>query len=325
MSVLNFALTLKPFETATSYTSRLAELCKAGNANELCRDLGIEWQAVVRGDDHALARIARFGGVAPEVLGKWAVRARNSKKESLRFEVCGHLVINKTMTRSRMRVCPKCILDDLKNGGVINVHRRLFWQFYAIRTCSKHACPLIFLPAEKYTINNYDVCRLVRKNHQFIVDAANRAERIESTEFETYLVDRLKGERNYPFLDSFEIHIVAHFAQMLGVTLSLPKDIPLRSVTEDQLRVACQSSFDVLKNGEAAFLQKLRDLNTSQNFGQSTHRTDLGYVFSWLTRARFGDDINPLKDLIRNYIFEHYPVPKGMKVLGKPCEEVRVS
>lgn len=39
-----------PFETATSYTSRLVRRAGAETPFDLCLDFGLDWKAIVRGE-----------------------------------------------------------------------------------------------------------------------------------------------------------------------------------------------------------------------------------------------------------------------------------
>lgn len=72
---VSFAFPIKPFETGTSYTSRLARYLGRPSPYDLCTDLGIDWPTVKRGEYDHLKRISEIGGADLEKLLHWSVRS----------------------------------------------------------------------------------------------------------------------------------------------------------------------------------------------------------------------------------------------------------
>lgn len=319
MNELSLALPLKPYETATSYVSRLTRHAGLASPHDFCTDMGMHWPSVVRGDADQLDRLAHIGDVSARKLRHWSIRSSGR----LRFRVCGEDVINKTMTRSRLRICPCCILEDIAADGPHGVYRRNYWQFISIRTCEKHNIALIELPPQKHTIENYDVVGQVAVYRDRIDSAAHGAERAVFTEFEAYLKARLKKEANLPFLDGFKLHIATKLCELLGAVFLFDRTPNLRELTDRQMHQAGAAGYARVRGGEAALLDALRELREDCDPEISRHRADLGVLYDWLQRTPENADINSVKMIVRDYIFATYPINAGQKVLGAPCPETQ--
>jgi len=68
----------------------------------------------------------------------------------------------------------------------------------------------------------------------------------------------------------------------------------------------------------------LDSLVTPEALRSVRHKSDFGALFEWLRTSSLGNEFEPLKDMVRNYIFRTYPLREGGRVLGKPCPEGEV-
>jgi len=278
-----------------------------------CTDLGIDWPTVKRGDYDHLKQIAKVGGADLDKLLHWSVRSLDGP----RYKVCGEEVTKKAMTRTKLRVCPHCIAEDITEGGTHAAFRRCYWQFYAIRTCKKHNAPLLQLPPEKHTILNFDIVDQVEKNFDRICREAEKNEMRKFTPFEAYLQKRLSSPRRIHFLDGFRLHVAAKLCETLGATILFGTAKKMRELTDDDLREAGKIGFKAAQN-KPSLRKALADL-WNEGDGQARHKSDLGHLYTWLTREPEHPDNSGLKDLISQIVFSTYPVRPGATVFKRSC------
>lgn len=310
---VSFAFPLKPFETGTSYTSRLTRYLGHTSPYNLCTELGIDWPTVKRGDYHHLERLSEIGGADLQKLLHWSVRSLDGP----RYKVCGEEVTKKAMTRTKLRVCPQCIAEDIAEGGTHAVFRRCYWQFYAIRTCKKHNAPLLQLPAEKHTILNFDIVEQVEKHFDQICREAKKNEVRKFTPFEAYLQMRLSSPRRVHFLDGFKLHVAAKLCETLGATMHFGTSKKMRDLTDDELHDAGKVGFKAAQSKQS--LRKALAELWNEGDGQARHKSDIGHLYTWLTREPEHPDNSGLKDLISQIVFSTYPVRPGVTVFKRSC------
>ena len=306
---------LKRFETATSYVSRLTRYCGLHEPRVLCLDFGFRWQDFVRGDDDLLEKIATIGSACPRDLKRWAVRTVDKN----RFEVCGQKATKASLVRSRLRVCPRCLIEDHQNGGRNSVFRRVVWHFWSIRTCPVHNVALVVVPPELHTLHNYDFVGQVLKNWAFINSQADNGASHKPTEFEGYVSDRLNGAAPNPFLDSLPMHVAARLCEVLGFVIQNGPKRRISEATDDDLRLAGQTGFEALRSGEDGLYTALEAMVSPIALRTVRHQSDFGAFFEWLRTSSMGEDFEMLRDKVRDFIFRTYPFREGDTVLGKTC------
>jgi hypothetical protein len=306
---------IQPDETATSFVSRLTQYCNAGHPADLCLDFGFRWQDFVRGDNGLLDQVAEISGNDPEDVARWAVKTVAPH----RFEVAGETAVRGSFVRSRNRVCPRCLLADRAQFGYLGPHRRPFWQFSTIRGCPVHEVPLITLPAEQYTIQNYDFLGQIGKHWGIIEDGAARAVKLPKTDLEGYLVGRLRGRRIAPFLDSLPLYIATRLCEMLGFVVQFGPERQVSDAGETELSQAGEAGFRALRHSEQDLYVALDGLVSPVSRRTVRHQSDFGALFEWFRNASLGPEFEALKDKIRDYIFRTYPFRAGDVVMGKAC------
>ncbi|MEO9824567.1 MAG: TniQ family protein [Paracoccaceae bacterium] len=306
---------IQQFETATSYVSRLALWCGLGSPSDLCLDWGFRWQDFVRGDDALFDKVARLGGACPFYLKRWAVRTTAPH----RFAVSGQEGLKSSLIRTRLRVCPQCLVLDHEKGGQFAMYRRHYWQFASMRTCGQHRRPIITLPHEQHTILNYDFLGLVSTHWRNITDAANADAGQSGTDLEIYIMRRLDGEAVNPFLDAMPLYIATRLCEVLGFVMLYGPKRKISGGTGTELTLAGQAGFDALKAGEEGLLAALESLVAPAALRTVHHQADLGALFEWLRSSNLGEAFEPLRVMVRDFIFRTYPIQDGHTVLGKAC------
>jgi hypothetical protein len=315
----NLAFPALPYETATSYGSRLVRFARAGDPFDLCLDLGLDWKSVIRGDPDALECLARRGGTSAEDLKRWSIRAVGR----LRFAIGRDIVFNKTLLRSRLRVCPNCIQEDIAEGGVGRAHRRQHWNLLAIRTCHRHSRPLLQLPSLPHTFGNYDVVARVEHARAEIERTAGDGEGRTFSPYEGYLLRRLRGRKTDAYLDSLPLGVLVRFTKAPGLT-RIGYRGALANTDDVLLHEAGSAGFEVLRAGPEAFVAELERLQRDPLQSNASQKQDLGPLHTWLSAIGDGEGTTAIRDTVREHIFRNYPIEAGTVVLGKPCPRTHV-
>lgn len=316
----NLAFPIKQFETATSYASRLTRYCGLSSPTDLCLDFGFRWQDFVRGDDALFEKMAQVGGVSAADLKRWAVRSIAPG----RFEVSGQSAVKSSLVRSRVRLCPQCIMEGRGRQGDSGMYRRHFWHFLSVRTCPDHDAPLLWLSPDEYTIQNYDFAGKVLRNWSEIENAAASNEKRYSTELEAYVLQRLEGISVNPFLDAMPLFIATRFCEVLGFVLLCGPKQQISRAPEDMLARAAQVGFEALQTGEEGLYDALESLVTQKSSRTVRHQSDFGALFEWLRTSSLGNGFEPVRDMVRGFILRTYPLREGDTVLGQKCERSTV-
>lgn len=309
---------IKQFETATSYVSRLTRYCGLWHPSDLCLDLGFRWQDFVRGDDFLYETLAGIGGASAPDMKKWAIRTI----DHCQFEVSGQQGNKSSLVRSRVRVCPRCVVEDVQHSGRFGMYRRHFWHFLSVRTCAAHAMPLLMLPPEEYTIRNYDFVGQVEQHWETVDVAANAGIERSETKLEAYVLQRLNGRNINVFLDSMPLYVATRLCEVLGFVLLNGPKRKISTGSDEDLAQAGQMGFEALQDGEAGLFAALDTLVTPMALRTVRHQSDFGAFFEWVRTLTPRNDFAPLKDMVRDYIFRTYPFQKGDVLLGKPCSAV---
>ncbi|MFY2822968.1 TniQ family protein [Ruegeria sp. MALMAid1280] len=311
------AFPLNPFETPTSYVSRLTRYCGLSSPTTLCADLGFKWHDYVRGDETLLARISAVGGADPDLLSRWSIKTIGNGRYTIR----GHRCAKGTIYRTRVQVCPKCLREDAEQHGENGAYRRYYWQLTSIRCCAKHSVGLLQLPTEQYAINAYDFVGQVEKNWDLILAASESPVSREPSEFEQYVFDRLEGVRQHTFLDGLSLHAATKLCETLGFVMLFGPLAKLSKATEAEMHRAGKAGYDALKSGQDGLLDTLGTLISDQALSTIRQKSDLGAFYEWMYQTPFPEEVEPVRRIVREYIFEHYPVPDGYEVLGRACSK----
>jgi hypothetical protein len=143
------------------------------------------------------------------------------------------------------------------------------------------------------------------------------------TGLESYLIARLDGGRNSPFLDSLELHAAIKLAEMVGAVELFGRTPNLKELSDEDWRLAGAAGFEIVAGGPVsigAFLSKLQATYDYSGSGNEGPQALFGRLYQWL---EFGaDDVayDPVREVIAQHIHGHLPLAAGDIVFGRPVE-----
>jgi lambda repressor-like predicted transcriptional regulator len=319
----NLTVPLGEAETSWSFASRLAAR-NGVNAREFCLDWETRFQAVVNGDPSALGVIAGFAGISSSALathcfyriGRWGFDYRGQRLDRLMFRY------------GKIHVCPACLKNDIRRNPKlaprIAVFHRALWMIDAFRTCPAHNIALVCIadPTDIRTFYDFALCIGPEIASLDRLEAA--ASRRRPSRLENYIIRRLDGAQQSPFLDSLELYAGIRTCSMIGAADLFGRAVSMKELTDDEWHKAGDRGFQIAAGGPAAIAAFLDRLHASFDFGHNGLegiRAFYGRLYEWLASNYEDAAYGPVREIIGQHIRAHLPLAAGQPVFRKPLEK----
>lgn len=308
---LTRTLSLRPGETPASYVSRLA--AHHGTLpRDFCSDFGMHWPFLCSGRDDQLQQLSRLTGAALPQLQFWSpVKLKNG-----RYRVGGTIASVGVFRRTAIRLCPICICEALDAAGSSEPFQLLEWCVTCLNRCEAHGVALSRLPPATNSHEAYDLVAQVSRNKRKVYIAAQRAEPLPESPFETYVRQRIHHGAHEDWLHCLELAHLHRACLTLGLTLAGPSKTRLTDIDSIGERHACDTGFAVLAQGPEALTGALDRLRTRQRSNRPWFSADLGHFHAWLRTVQDMPALDELTGVVRQYIFRHYPAKPDKAILG---------
>jgi TniQ len=309
-------------ETPASFVSRLAALHRTP-AREFCLDMATTFQAVVDGDPSAISIVAAKGGADKEKLNQHAFLKTGERRYTFRGEV----LVRSSLRRAAVTICPDCAADDIAAAPHLRphvaVHGRAVAQIDAIKTCPVHSRAFVVVAQDLTPARLHDFSHHVAGAVSHIDRLAGQAVCRPLSSLESYVLARLDGANQSPFLGSLELHAAIKLAEMAGAVELFGRTPNLKELSDEEWRLAAAAGFDIVAGGPTSigtFLAKLQTTFEYSRSGTEGPQALFGRLYQWL---EFGaDDVayDPVRDVVAQHIHEHLPLAAGDTVFGRPVE-----
>lgn len=319
MGPLPIRTRLRLGETQTSYGARIA--CLNGQLlTDFCASFEIDLAGLANGNLHSLLQLAALGGVELEEMRRFAV----CRQENKQYRVAGQLVETRWILRTKIRFCPQCIVEDLvefgEDGGPVG---KAYWHMAFLRDCGKHRVLLMDLEPERDWGLQHDFTNRILRNRFDIHDAAATVKPVKPSDLGRYIEARVIGEASGGWLDGLELNAATQFCELLGVLLEYGSDCKVQSLTSVQRNTAGHVGFRIASKGPDRIYQALQeDLPTPGLLEKA--QGHLGPLYHWLSRSARQPEYQPVKDAIRHYIVNNFPLGAGETVFGEEVQTRRV-
>lgn len=319
---LHLTVPLGAGETPESFTSRLA-CANDLSAREFCRDWGIHFQSVIDASSDAVGIIADLGGVPFVDL----IRHGFVREGKLNFRHRNERLVRFSVRRSRIRVCPRCLSEDIRNNPRVAprlaVHNRAMWLIDAIKTCSAHSLKLVevgndLAPGYLHDFAHYMALALPRLDN-----VVEKAPRRLPTALEIYIQKRLDGARQAPFLDSLELHAAIRTCEMIGAMDLFGQSANLKTLNDDDWWDAGVCGFEFATSAApiSTFLNKLQATHPHSRRGPQGPQVRLGRFYKWLAFGAADTAYDPVRAVVGRHIRDNRPLAAGDIVFGSPVVE----
>lgn len=315
------ALTLQPspYETPTSYISRLAARNYCEHLPTFCADVGIDLGAVSCGDAEAIRYVCRLAGIPEDSFCRTTILKTNTMKYLLGSEPMD----TDTLNRGEVFVCPKCVRSAFERSlNTWDVVHQLHWQIPMIKRCVEHNERLIKLGEKILGPMRLDTTFQIVE-HLDDVHAANAPDKPDA--FDIYLTRRIYGHRGRSFADSLSIPALWRCSEALGVTLLYEKSRRRCMLDDAEQRAATLEGFKHIKQGQKSVIAALEKFNTRETRKRGYQPAPQFGEIQRLLRKKcdYFEDLEPFRKFIREYVISRFPIEAGTYVFGEKLDRRR--
>lgn len=310
-------------EAPTSFASRLAMRNGCATVRDFCLDIGVQFQHIVDGQAPALRKLAELSAANPTDLISHAIT-----KAGDGYLFRGQQLTKLAVPRSRVRVCPACLLQDLKeeNGPVeVRPYGRSIWQLDAIRTCAVHGLGLTQIASTSGT-QTHDFAVVAAAVVQDLEHLADTGERRDPSKLERYLFARLQKAPVAPsWLDDMPFYAAGRICEVVGAIALYGARLGMPDMTSTQWYDAGDAGFEIMSGGRESllsFLVRARAQAKRSKRGCG-RRAGLGRLYNWLNQTK-DPAYKPVRDAVRRHLIEISPLGRGDAVFDAPVENRQV-
>lgn len=325
MQKLALTLFAEVGETPTSLASRVAAR-NFVSARDLARDFGISFQKIVDGDELEIRRLADLSNAEIQDLLPNAIR-----KIGTMYELRGQSITKPAIRRAKVHICPLCIQEDIARSLLspqLAAYGRPEWALAAIRTCVKHEVALVEVKRDLPPGQLHDFARNVEDAIPRIDQLAEKAVRRPASGLEIYLLGRLDGEKNHPWLDRMPFYASARTIEIVGAVASFGKRVNMDKLLDDDWYEAGDVGFEILKTGAGGltdFMSVLKEEHIPKTNRGSADGPQAVYGKIFMSYAQGLPD--PAYDSVRKAMTEHilanFALGPGDVLFGKPVDTRR--
>ncbi|MDE8762013.1 MULTISPECIES: TniQ family protein [Rhizobium] len=303
-------------EPFTSYLSRLAQANGAPNVRVFCRDMGLNRSALNGGDAEEIARLAKLLHIPCEELLNRAIVVDAAGGAVF----AGSVFPKRMLRRSKLRFCPRCILDDDNDESRMPGARRyarLHWMFPQVPSCPVHSCSIVETDDDPRF--RYDIITQLSLIENRLPEMFNASTDRLPTSFEGYVRDRLAGFRKHgDFLDDLSLAVGMSSCELFGVTQVYGREAKAGQLSDEDMGIARNAGFESLAVGTAGFrslLDSIRSTDQRANYrgGQALY----GKLYLSLNENYEHPEYDRLRSQIRSYTLEQVPVLNGVEFFGR--------
>ncbi len=293
---------------------------------DFAKDVALQITDIRDGVVASIRRLATLSGADAELL-----QFNNHERVSGKLtKVRGETFNNKHGRRSRLVICPCCIREDISSASPDMRHaaayNRVSWTVTCMRTCVRHATPLVAIRPDVAGKGFIDFSRAIQSASHEVFDLAESAKPRTPSPFEIYIDRRLAGEATSPWLDSMPLHVALTAIESLGVALTQGINANTRSLPDGDRLEACAAGYEVLDGGIAKLQACLADLCLGFG-GRVILREEPAALlgrFYYHLKFKCGADFDPIKSAVADFVFAHFAVGPEDSILDHHIGERRL-
>ena len=295
-------------ESATSLASRLARRNGAPRLITFCSDIGINYFALCNGDVDEVCRLAAFASVDENPLLKHTPCV--IRKDW--FQLGEAEIKFSAFQRTKPRICPICNADNFVGDHKISAHQNGSAQLIAMRVCPLHLCVLQELPKAQSNKDHFDIAQLATGYD------SQETTRVQKSELKLidYILSRLNGTTASGWYNQLPFHVATQTAENFGLLLLKGPIVKRQSISGLEWLQAGSVGYSFLQQGPDAMIEKLGELERNRPMDNSLYRARFGVFFEWLRNRDDDVAFDAIRDPVRDFIFDTYPISKGAQVLG---------
>ncbi|MBR2655590.1 MAG: TniQ family protein [Loktanella sp.] len=310
-------------ESLTSYLSRAAHLHARAHVYAFLDMIEFPRSAAMAPDTGALCRLSGLLGLPHETLTRMTFVPLGNRARSL----CGEVVHAEFAKLDKTSFCPACLLADGCQNSPSGGARvgRVLWQVEHVRACPVHGSALYRRQNMSYAERFQLMSQVAPEDAELhaLVDAAVS---LPPSDLQTYVEVRLAGRAGPAWLDEQPLDLAARACEMLGVIITEGAHCNLNTLPEAAWHRAGHVGFGFAAHGETGIreaLQSLFDLFVDDGLKGGPQKV-FGRLYQWLQFNKNARPKGPIRDVVREFVMDRFPVEVGDDLFGEPVEVRRV-
>ncbi|WP_066705216.1 TniQ family protein [Celeribacter ethanolicus] len=312
-----------PGESMTSYLNRVARFHGNVPLPKFLDMIELPRQELLATSSETIERVSRLTGLQTVQLERMTFLLH----EKAMRRIGGHVVHTEFLDAKARRFCPACLLEDLApDSPSLGVPvGRIGWQIHSIQTCSRHGLLLEHRSIRTYSDRFKNLPEFF-ENEAELHQLVSSAKECKASALQSYVLKRIAGVKGPDWLDAQPLDRAVRTCELLGMLLiDLPRAVP-EKLAPSQRNLAADKGYryasaGVIGMNEAFHVLFDRYVEREQPGGA---QKVFGHFYTWLQRQQHNRDPGPVRDLLREFVLDHFPVEEGAELLGAPVDRQRV-
>ncbi len=312
-----------PEESMTSYLNRVARFHGKVPLPKFLDMIELPRQELLATSSETIERVSRLTGLQTVQLERMTFLLH----EKAMRRIGGHVVHTEFLNAEARRFCPACLLEDLapdspSRGVPVG---RIGWQIHSIQTCSRHGLVLQSRSIRTYSDRFKNLPEFFESEaelHQLV----SSAKACKASALQGYVLKRIAGVKGPDWLDDQPLDRAVRTCELLGMLLiDMPRAVP-EKLAPQKRNLAADKGYRFASKGvdgvNQAF-QVLFDRYVAREQPSGAQKV-FGHLYNWLQRKQHNRDPGPVRELLREFVLDHFPVEEGAELLGAPVDRQRV-
>ncbi len=322
MNFMQPYLPLVSGESVASWLNRFGTLHCNLDLPDFMKLIGVPKQDLIMGRPTMLSRLSEISGVPTDDL-KVATYQRVSDRV---FSFHGELFFREFLLRNHVTFCPACLLSDFEENGnsMQFLVERIKWVFGPVRTCEVHDLPLHRERGSKVgglALNRSQLALNPDHLRKLALTSGSR----KPSPLQSYVDRRFAGEKGSTWLDMQQMDLGSRATEMLGACIEFGAHASLPKLTMDDWDTAGRVGFEFTSQGEEGIRKGLDYIYSrpQKNPAQCGPQGSFGKLYQWLQFRKNSKPLGPIKDVVREYVLDTFPLQPDTMLLGGLVERSR--
>lgn len=310
-------------ESLTSYLARVARFHGGVDVYRFLSLIELSRHDAMLPEADVIERISALTGQPAEVISRMTFQRHGARMRS----ICGEPIYAEFANLDQTSYCPECLLEDSRTDSPSRGARvgRVAWMIEPMRACRRHRISLV-RRKNSASVEKFQLMADVAPDDRALEAQVGSAERCGSSTLLDYIENRLAGEQGPLWLDGQQIDLAARACEMLGLILTAGTHVNMKTVTQSEWIEAGSVGYDFASRGddglrEGFHLAFERFLARGLKGGP---QKVFGRLYQWLQFNKASKSCGPIREVLREFILDNFPVEAGADLLGSPVDRQRV-
>lgn len=310
-------------ESLTSYLNRAALFHSNMDVYRFLSFIEFSRVASMAPTRQHLERLERLFGVPMVRLEQMTFLPCEQRMRS----ICSEAVHAEFANFDQTTFCPACLLEDGTPSSASHGIRvgRIHWRIEAVRTCDRHGIALFRRKNIGYP-EKFQKMDAVAPSDADLLKMVQNAPKQKISGLQSYILARLKKEKGPSWLDEQPLDFAARACEMLGLAMVFENSKRIGAMSLADWNLAGDIGFEYASQGEVGICAALDEVRLKfyGNGDVGGPQKIFGGLYKWLQFSRGNKPVGPIRNVVREYLLNNFPIPEGQVLFGKAVARQRV-